>query len=124
MSVLQEFKSFAMKGNVVDLAVGVIIGAAFGKIVTSIVEDVVMPLVGSLLGGVNFSTLAVTVGSATLKYGKFIQTCLDFLIIAWAIFVAVKLINRLRREEPAPAPAAPPRQEVLLGEIRDLLKQR
>jgi len=124
MSVLQEFKSFAMKGNVVDLAVGVIIGAAFGKIVTSIVEDVVMPLVGTLLGGVNFSTLAVTVGSATLKYGKFIQTCLDFLIIAWAIFVAVKLINRLRREEPAPAPAAPPRQEVLLGEIRDLLKQR
>ena len=124
MSVLQEFKSFAMKGNVVDLAVGVIIGAAFGKIVTSIVEDVVMPLVGSLLGGVNFSTLAVTVGSATLKYGKFLQSCLDFLIIAWAIFVAVKLINRLRREEPAPAPAAPPRQEVLLGEIRDLLKQR
>jgi len=124
MSVLQEFKSFAMKGNVVDLAVGVIIGAAFGKIVTSIVEDVVMPLVGSLLGGVNFSTLAVTVGSATLKYGKFLQSCLDFLIIAWAIFVAVKLINRLRREEPAPAPAAPPRQEVLLGEIRDLLKHR
>jgi len=124
MSVLQEFKSFAMKGNVVDLAVGVIIGAAFGKIVSSMVEDVVMPLVGTLLGGVNFSTLAVTVGSATLKYGKFLQSCLDFLIIAWAIFVAVKLINRLRREEPAPAPAAPPRQEVLLGEIRDLLKQR
>jgi len=123
MKMLQEFKSFAMKGNVVDLAVGVIIGAAFGKIVTSLVEDVIMPLVGTLIGGVNFSALAITVGSATLKYGKFLQTCLDFLIIAWAIFIAVKLINRLRREEPA-APAAPPRQEVLLGEIRDLLKQR
>ncbi|HET9735929.1 MAG TPA: large-conductance mechanosensitive channel protein MscL [Burkholderiales bacterium] len=124
MSMLQEFKSFAMKGNVVDLAVGVIIGAAFGKIVASLVEDVIMPIVGTLIGGVNFSGLALTVGSATLKYGKFLQTCLDFLIIAWAIFVAVQLINRLRREEPAPAPAAPPRQEVLLEEIRDLLKQR
>ena len=124
MSMLQEFKAFAMKGNVVDLAVGVIIGAAFGKIVASLVEDVIMPLVGTLIGGVNFSGLAVTVGSATLKYGKFIQTCLDFLIIAWAIFVAVKLINRLRKEEPAAAPAAPPRQEVLLEEIRDLLKKR
>jgi large conductance mechanosensitive channel len=123
MSMLQEFKSFAMKGNVVDLAVGVIIGAAFGKIVASLVEDVIMPLVGTLLGGINFSTLAVTVGSATLKYGKFIQTCLDFLIIAWAIFIAVKLINRLRKEEPA-APAAPPKQEVLLEEIRDILKKR
>lgn len=123
MKMLQEFRNFAMKGNVVDLAVGVIIGVAFGKIVTSLVEDVVMPLVGALIGGVNFSGLAVTVGSATLKYGKFLQSCLDFLIIAWAIFVAVKLISRLRREEP-PAPPAPPRQEVLLEEIRDLLKQR
>jgi large conductance mechanosensitive channel len=111
-----------MKGNVVDLAVGVIIGAAFGKIVASLVEDVIMPLLGTIIGGVNFSSLAITVGSATLKYGKFIQTCLDFLIIAWAIFIAVKLINRLRREEPAPA--APPRQELLLAEIRDLLKTR
>jgi large conductance mechanosensitive channel len=125
MSMLQEFKSFAMKGNVVDLAVGVIIGAAFGKIVASLVEDVVMPVLGTLIGGVNFSGLALTVGSATIKYGKFVQTCFDFLIIAWAIFVAVKLINRLRREEPAPAaPAEPPRQEVLLAEIRDLLKSR
>ena len=123
MQMLQEFKSFAMKGNVVDLAVGVIIGVAFGKIIASLVEDVIMPLLGTLIGGVNFSTLAFTVGSATLKYGKFLQSCLDFLIIAWAIFVAVKLISRLRREEPA-APAAPPRQEVLLEEIRDLLKQR
>ena len=125
MGMLQEFKSFAMKGNVVDLAVGVIIGAAFGKIVASLVEDVIMPLLGTVIGGVNFSGLAFTVGSATLKYGKFLQTCLDFVIIAWAIFVAVKLINRLRREEPAapPAPAAPPRQELLLEEIRDLLKK-
>ena len=123
MKMLQEFKSFAMKGNVVDLAVGVIIGVAFGKIVASLVEDVIMPLVGTVLGGVNFSGLAITIGSATLKYGKFLQTCLDFLIIAWAIFMVVKLINRLRKEEPA-APAAPPRQEVLLEEIRDLLKRR
>jgi len=123
MSMLQEFKSFAMKGNVVDLAVGVIIGAAFGKIVASLVEDVVMPLVGSLLGGIDFAGLALKLGSATLKYGKFIQTCIDFLIIAWAIFIAVKLINRLRKEEPA-APAAPPKQEVLLEEIRDILKKR
>ena len=126
MGVLQEFKNFAMKGNVVDLAVGVIIGAAFGKIVASLVEDVIMPVLGTLIGGVNFSSLALTVGSATLKYGKFLQTCLDFLIIAWAIFIAVKLINRLRREEPAApvAPAVPPKQEVLLEEIRDLLKTR
>jgi large conductance mechanosensitive channel len=126
MSMLQEFKAFAMKGNVVDLAVGVIIGAAFGKIVASLVEDVIMPLVGTLIGGVNFTGLAITVGSATLKYGKFLQTCLDFLIIAWAIFVAVKLINRLRKEEPAApaAPPAPPKQEVLLEEIRDILKRR
>jgi len=123
MKMLQEFKSFAMKGNVVDLAVGVIIGAAFGKIVASLVEDVVMPLVGTIIGGVNFSTMAFTVGSATLKYGKFLQSCLDFLIIAWAIFVAVRLINRLRKEEP-PAPPAPPRQDVLLEEIRDILKKR
>jgi large conductance mechanosensitive channel len=122
MRMLQEFKTFAMKGNVIDLAVGVIIGAAFGKIVASLVEDVIMPLLGTIVGGINFSGLAITVGSATLKYGKFVQTCLDFLIIAWAIFVAVQLINRLRREEPA-APPAPPRQETLLEEIRDLLKR-
>jgi large conductance mechanosensitive channel len=126
MSTMKEFKEFAMKGNVVDLAVGVIIGGAFGKIVSSLVEDVVMPLVGSLLGGLNFSGLALKVGEATIKYGKFLQTALDFLIIAWAIFIAVKLINRMKHEEaaaPAAAPAAPPRQEVLLKEIRDLLKK-
>jgi len=126
MSVLKDFKEFAMKGNVVDLAVGVIIGGAFGKIVSSLVEDVVMPLVGTLMGGLNFSTLALKVGDATIKYGKFLQTTIDFLIIAWAIFVAVKVINRLKREEAAApaAPEAPPRQEVLLEEIRDLLRQK
>ncbi len=123
MSMLQEFKSFVAKGNVVDLAVGVIIGVAFGKIVASLVEDVVMPLIGALIGGINFTVLAITVGSATLKYGKFLQACLDFLIIAAAIFLVVKLINRLKRAEAA-APPAPPRQEVLLEEIRDLLKAR
>jgi len=123
MRMMNEFREFAMKGNVVDLAVGVIIGGAFGKIVASLVGDVVMPLVGVLIGGVNFSALAVKVGSATIKYGSFLQSCVDFLIIAWAIFIAVKLINRLKREEPA-APPAPPRQEVLLEEIRDVLKAR
>jgi large conductance mechanosensitive channel len=123
MSMAKEFREFAMKGNVVDLAVGVIIGVAFGKIVASLVEDVVMPLVGSIAGGIDLTGLAFQVGSATLKYGKFFQTCIDFLIIAWAIFLIVKLINRLKREE-APAPASPPpRQEVLLEEIRDLLKR-
>jgi len=126
MSFAKEFKEFAIRGNVVDLAVGVIIGAAFGKIVSSVVEDMVMPLVGTLLGGVNFAGLTLTFGAATVKYGKFLQTCFDFLIIAWAIFLAVKLINRMKREEPAApaAPAPPPRQEVLLEEIRDLLRNR
>jgi large conductance mechanosensitive channel len=125
MSMLQEFKSFAMKGNVVDLAVGVIIGTAFGKIVASLVGDVVMPIVGVLVGGVDFTGLSVQMGSASIAYGKFLQASVDFLIIAWAIFVAVKLINRLHREEPAApaAPPAPPRQEALLEEIRDLLKK-
>jgi large conductance mechanosensitive channel len=125
MSIAREFREFAVKGNVVDLAVGVIIGGAFGKIVSSLVEDMVMPALGTLLGGLNFGGLAVTVGSATIKYGKFLQTCLDFLIIAWAIFLMVKIINRLKREDEKPAePKAPPRQEVLLEEIRDLLKKR
>ena len=126
MSVVKEFREFAVKGNVVDLAVGVIIGGAFGKIVSSLVEDIVMPLVGTFLGGLNFAALTIRIGEATLKYGKFLQTCVDFLIIAWAIFMAVKIINRLKRHEPA-APAVPPpspRQEVLLEEIRDLLKDK
>jgi large conductance mechanosensitive channel len=122
MSIAKEFREFAVKGNVMDLAVGVIIGAAFGKIVASIVEDIVMPAIGSLMGGLNFSDLAVKVGSATIKYGKFLQTCLDFFLIALAVFLLVKLINRVKREEEAPK--APPRQEVLLEEIRDLLKKK
>ena len=123
MSIVKEFREFAIKGNAVDLAVGVIIGAAFGKIVASLVGDVVMPLLGTLLGGLDFTGLAVQIGQAKIQYGKFFQTCLDFIIIAWAIFLAVKVINRLKRKEEA-APTAPPRQEVLLEEIRDLLKQR
>ena len=122
MSIVREFREFAVKGNVMDLAVGVIIGAAFGKIVGSLVEDVIMPLIGVLMGGLNFSDLAMKVGSATLKYGKFLQTCLDFLIVAWVIFMLVKFVNRMKRDDAAPA-AAPPRQEVLLQEIRDLLKK-
>ena len=125
MSIAKEFREFAVKGNVVDLAVGVIIGAAFGKIVASLVGDVALPIIGTLLGGVDFSGLAVQVGQAKILYGKFIQACIDFLIIAWAVFVAVKVINHLKRAEEAKpaAPAAPPRQEQLLEEIRDLLKK-
>ena len=122
MSLLKEFRDFAIKGNVVDLAVGVIIGAAFGKIVSSLVEDIVMPGVGAMIGGFDFKTLAVQVGAAKITYGKFLQTCLDFVIIAASIFMAVKLIHRFRQKDEE-KPAAPPRQEKLLEEIRDLLKQ-
>jgi large conductance mechanosensitive channel len=133
MSVLSEFKAFAVKGNVVDMAVGIIIGAAFGKIVSSFVGDVIMPPLGLLIGGVDFSDLAITLRAAQgdtpavlLAYGKFIQTVVDFLIVAFAIFMGVKAINRLKHEQAkAPAaPAAPTKQEVLLGEIRDLLKEQ
>lgn len=123
MGMLKEFRDFVVKGNVVDLAVAVIIGAAFGKIVSSLVEDIVMPLVGVLIGGLDFKGLAVQVGAAKIAYGKFIQAGVDFVIIAAVIFLAVKLINRFHRKADA-APAAPPRQEVLLEEIRDLLKVR
>ena len=124
MSVLREFREFAVKGNIVDLAVAVIIGAAFGKIIASLVEDIIMPLVGAL-GGVDFKSLAVQVGEAKILYGKFIQTGVDFVIIAASIFFAVKLINYLRRKDEQKPPAAtPPRQEQLLEEIRDLLKRR
>ena len=122
MSFIREFREFAMKGNIVDLAVAVIIGGAVGKIVASLVEDIVMPAVGAI-GRVDFKNLLWQVGDAKILYGKFIQTCVDFMIIALAIFVAIKVINRLhRREEAKPAP--PPRQEVLLEEIRDLLKRK
>jgi large conductance mechanosensitive channel len=130
MSIAGEFKEFAMKGNVVDLAVGVIIGAAFGKIVSSLVGDVIMPPLGVLIGGINFSDLAVTVGTdpkgvpVLLKYGAFLQTLFDFLIIAFVIFMAVKGINKLKKPPPPAADAPPPRQEVLLEEIRDALLKR
>jgi large conductance mechanosensitive channel len=124
MSIVKEFREFAIKGNVVDLAVGVVIGAAFGKIVASLVEDIVMPAIGSL-GRVDFKSLMWQVGDARILYGKFLQTCVDFTIIAFSIFLAVKMINYLRkREENKPPAATPPRQEQLLEEIRDLLKKR
>jgi large conductance mechanosensitive channel len=123
MSMMKEFKAFAMRGNVVDLAVAVIIGGAFGKIVASLVADVVMPIVGLLLGGVDFSGLSITVGDAVIKYGAFIQAIVDFLIIAWVIFLALKALNKVKKAEPPAAPAPPPPQEVLLTEIRDLLKK-
>ena len=123
MSLLKEFREFAVKGNVVDLAVGVIIGAAFGKIVASLVEDIIMPGVGALIGGFDYKTLAVQIGAAKITYGKFLQTCVDFLIIAASIFFAVKVIHHFRKKGEA-APAEPPRQEKLLEEIRDLLKKQ
>ncbi len=123
MSFMKEFKAFAMRGNVIDLAVAVIIGLAFGKIVSALVGDVVMPAVGLLLGGVNFSGLSITVGDAVIKYGAFIQAVVDFLIIAFVIFLALKALSTLKKPEPPAAPPPPPAQEVLLGEIRDLLKK-
>lgn len=136
MSIVKEFKEFAIKGNVVDMAVGIIIGAAFGKIVSSLVADVIMPSVGVLAGGMNFSHKALTLREAAgeappvlLKYGVFVQATFDFVIVAIAVFLLVKVINRLKRQEearPAEAPPAPPppKQELLLEEIRDLLKAR
>ena len=132
MGLSSEFKEFAMKGNVVDLAVGVIIGAAFGKIVSSLVGDVFMPTLGKFVGGVNFSDLAVALGKdptgkeVLIKYGAFAQTIFDFIIIALVLFFAIKGINRLKKPAPAePAvPAPPPKSELLLEEIRDLLAKR
>lgn len=124
MSLLREFREFAVRGNVVDLAVGVIIGTAFNKIVSSLVADIVMPAVGAL-GGVDFAGLALEIGAARIVYGKFIQACVDFLVIAASVFVAVKVVNALRRKEEHKPPAAPPpREERLLEEIRDLLKSK
>ena len=142
MSMMQEFKQFAIKGNVVDLAVGVIIGGAFGKIVGSLVEDVIMPLVGKLVGNLDFSNLFVVLGDIpegtartlldlkkagvpVLAYGNFLTIALNFLILAWVIFLMIKQINRLKKAEPAPveAPAPTPEDIVLLREIRDSLKK-
>ncbi|MBN7280175.1 large-conductance mechanosensitive channel protein MscL [Vibrio cholerae] len=131
MSLLKEFKAFASRGNVIDMAVGIIIGAAFGKIVSSFVADIIMPPIGIILGGVNFSDLSFVLLAAqddapavVIAYGKFIQTVVDFTIIAFAIFMGLKAINSLKRkEEEAPkAPAAPTKDQELLSEIRDLLK--
>lgn len=132
MGMMSEFKSFAMRGNVVDMAVGIVIGGAFGKIVSSFVNDVLMPPIGMLMGGVDFGDLAVTlkeasgeVAAVTLNYGSFIQTVIDFLIIAFAIFMVVKAMNNMKKKEEE-APAAPPKpsaEEVLLTEIRDALKK-
>ena len=133
MSFLSEFKQFAVKGNVVDMAVGIIVGAAFGKIVASFVGDILMPPLGLALGGVNFTDLALVLKEANgdapavaIAWGKFVQTVIDFVIVAMAVFVGVKAMNSLKKKEQAAPPAAPPapsKQEVLLTEIRDLLKK-
>jgi large conductance mechanosensitive channel len=137
--MISEFKAFAMKGNVVDMAVGVIIGGAFGKIVASMVSDVMMPVIGMLTGGVSFSDKKVVLKAAVmdgatvvtpesaLTYGAFIDAIINFVIIAFCLFMVIKALNAAKKKEaaaPAPAPAAPPRQELLLEEIRDLLKKR
>lgn len=138
MSFVTEFKEFALRGNVIDLAVGVVIGGAFGKIIGSLVNDVVIPVIGKILGGVNFTDLAVVLTPAQmgadgkevtaavlLRYGAFIQSMIDFALIALAVFMAIKVINRLqRKKEEAPAPAAPAEDIVLLTEIRDALRSR
>lgn len=137
-NIIQEFKKFAIRGNVVDMAVGVIIGGAFGKIVSSIVNDLIMPTIGVIIGGVNFTDLKLTLKKAamegdkvvspavTINYGNFLQTTLDFLIIAIAVFLLIKAINALnkKKEETTKAPVAPPADIQLLTEIRDLLKER
>ena len=139
MGFIKEFKEFAVKGNVMDMAVGVIIGGAFGKIVTSLVNDVLMPIIGKLTGGISFTDLFVTLGdgefktlaaaqeagTAVLAYGQFIQNIIDFIIIAFCIFLMIKGMNKLKKkEEPAPEAPAGPTQEELLAEIRDLLKNK
>ena len=129
MSIINEFKTFAMRGNVVDLAVGIIIGGAFGKIVSSVVADVIMPPIGLLVGGVNFTSLAITMKEAigkapavTLNYGNFLQAVFDFLIVAFSVFMLVKAINTLQKKEKEAPP--PPKQEMLLEEIRDILREK
>lgn len=133
MSMMQEFKTFAMRGNVVDMAVGIVIGGAFGKIISSFVADVIMPPIGLLVGGVNFTNLAITMKEAvgdsaavTINYGKFIQSVFDFVIIAFAIFMVIRAMNSLKKkEEEAPeAPPEPTKEEILLTEIRDALQKK
>ena len=125
MGFVKEFKEFAMKGNVMDMAVGVIIGGAFGKIVSSLVDDVLMPIIGMLTGGVDFNGLVATVGDAQVKYGTFIQNIIDFLIITLCIFCMIKAMNKLKKqEEPAPEAPAGPTTEELLADIKDILKNK
>ncbi|MCD1127284.1 large-conductance mechanosensitive channel protein MscL [Jinshanibacter sp. LJY008] len=131
MSLLKEFREFAMRGNVVDLAVGVIIGAAFGKIVSSLVSDIIMPPLGLLIGGIDFKQFEWVLRSAqgetpavVMHYGVFIQNIFDFIIVAFAIFMAIKLMNKVRREQPPATPPAPTTEEKLLTDIRDILKQQ
>ena len=124
---LNEFKAFAMRGNVLDMAVGVIIGAAFGKIVSSVVDDLLMPVLGTLIGGLDFTSLAITIGDAKITYGNFVQNVIDFLIIAFCIFLLIKGVNKLasKKDEPEkPVEPKPTNEEKLLAEIRDLLKNR
>ena len=126
MSLFSEFKEFAVKGNAIDLAVGVIIGGAFGGIVNSLVGDILMPLLGVVSGGINFNDRAVEIGDAVIAYGKFIQAIISFLIIAFALFMVIKGLNSLKKQEVAlpPSEPAPTKEENLLSEIRDLLKER
>ena len=126
--LFKEFKEFISKGNVLDLAVGVIVGGAFGKIVTSLVDDIIMPIIGLIIGGIDFSGLSLKIGDATVKYGMFIQNIVNFLIIAFSIFLVVKAVNKMRRIKPekeeAPAEPQKTNEEILLTEIRDLLKNK
>lgn len=123
MSFVKEFKDFAVKGNVMDMAVGVIIGGAFGKIVSSLVNDIIMPLIGILTGGIDFKDISIQVGSATVKYGLFLQNVTDFFIIAICIFIMIKAMNSLSKKKEE-KPAGPTEEQKLLGEIRDLLKNK
>ena len=130
MSLAKEFKEFAMRGSVIDLAIGVIIGAAFGKIVTSLVEDIIMPPIGMVIGNVNFTDLVVKLGTdpagkdVILKYGSFLQIAFQFVIVAFVLFLLIRTINKLKKPDPSAPPPAPPAQEVLLREIRDLLARK
>ncbi len=124
MSFIKEFKQFAMRGNVIDLAVAVVIGTAFGKIITSLVDGIIMPLIGLLLGGINITSKSFTLGDAVVKWGGFLQAIIDFTIIALAIFVAIKFVNILKRKEDEEQTPILSHQEVLLMEIRDLLKDK